>query len=178
MPSLEELAINPDGYEAIGATWQFDLAFYREIGLKLEPLEDPSPNAAMPQLRRAARLMVNGTPKAGDLLKEKHSHVVNLMHHAKDGINFNAVTVDHPAVISWQERNAQREEPDTRNVESFLRRIDWVEVDLIRPRMPKDPSYSEAPFRPVTRPGANNYSSPLEVADQLVQARVAITFDL
>ena len=181
--------IDPTGYTAIDATWQFDLAFYRDIGVDLKPLEDASHEGAMPRMRRAAGLTLRITSsetashdqvrRAERLLGMSHSYVRRLMHEAAIHVDFKAVEADHPAIGAWQERNEHSEKPDTRDVTGLLKNIDRIHIGLVRPKMPAiDPEHAKAKFYPVTKPNTNYYDSPLEVADQLVLARVGVWYDI
>jgi len=179
-----------EGYQAVDATWQFDLQFYREIGLNLNALEDPDYTAAMPRLRRAASLVSETVSRpttdgirerAKTLLLKTHDAVRGLISNALAGVELSSVNAAHPAVVSWQERNAQSEHPSSRAVAEHLGKVDLINLGLMRPVLPElDPDYmvEKYKWRPITLPNANYYYQPETVADQLVYARAGLWFDI
>lgn len=180
--------IDPNGYEAITSFWQFDRKFYEDIGLDLSPLESDSADGLMPMLRRAASLVVAAQEsktvstdqlgRAHEILLDRHSKVGKAMAVAERAVHHASIDVGHPAVVSWQDRNEQAEKSDRRPITELVGRVDWFHIGLVRPHLPEDPEYHRAPFSPVSRPNANFYHSPVEVANQLTLARVGVWFDI
>jgi hypothetical protein len=181
--------IDPNSYGTVDGTWQFDLQFYRDIGLDLSRLEDDTTEALMPRLRRAAGVMLTAMTstlaterqktRAERLLETTHGDVRETIYEIRQNARFDDVNTDHPAVADWQERNSKSENPSHRPLDELLGRINWIHLGLVRPRMPEiDPEYMTQPFRPVTRPNANFYSRPIEVVDQLVHVRAGVWFDI
>jgi hypothetical protein len=190
-----------EGFEAVDGTWQFDLQFYREVGLNLAPLEDPSPDALMPRLRRAATIYsnlgdaatANHVERAEHLLQRVHGEVGEELWRSRAGLNLTEVTPDHPAVVSYVNRTPSYEQRNTEYKRRYigyegslarqmLDHIERIHVGLLRPKMPAvDPRHvldSKATFIPVNNPNSNFYTSPLQVASQLTLARVGVWFDI
>ena len=181
----------PTGFEAVDGTWQFDLDFYREIGLNLAPLEDPTETAAMPRLRRAAELYITAKTdtkkltqdqlhRAKSLLLNAHAAVGQLIGQAARGVHYGDVDAEHPAVIAWLEREAMKaEEVQRAPSDARFDQINRIHTGLVRERMPEiDPDYMKAKFSPIRVPGTNYYSDPTQVANQLTLARVGVWWDI
>lgn len=181
MASAEQ--VESTGYEVLDGLWQFDLKFYCDIGLDLDPLEDPADNAAVPRLRRTAETFVLATEseradqdqlqRAQIHLIRAHNTVKELMAQALAGINYEGVDQNHPAVTAWQERK-DYEADDIR-----FDRLNWIGLTLVRDYMPAIDPYSATPkYYRVSVPFAGPYLSPITVADQLTTARVAALWDI
>lgn len=177
------------GFEAVDGTWQFDLEFYREIGLDLAPLEDPSETAAMPRLRRAAGLFVaaetstkastDQQERARNLLLDAHATVGELIRQARRGVNYDGIDEEHPAVVAWKERAPEAASRQCRPNGPRFNQLDWIRLGLVRERvLDIDPVNSTAKYFPIVIPGTNYYRTPTDVASQLTLARAGVWWDL
>ncbi|MBI2588968.1 hypothetical protein HYW35_02060 [Candidatus Saccharibacteria bacterium] len=172
---------DPMSYAVVADTPRFDLQTYNELGLDLTRLENPDEQALVPRLRMSAlayhvaaqkRAITMELQKA--LVASEHSvrrEIVKAREGFERGIH--GITEDHPAIQGWRERN-----PEMRL--HNIHHLDWgLAVGLVRPVDPqKDPEWMrEKPFTPVTPGGGRPYyTSPLEVADQLIVARIGVFF--
>lgn len=168
--------------EVIDLTRQFDLQFYRDIGLELSPLEDPSSNGPVPCLNRAAQMWVDfsapgaavredNRERAKQLLHAKHSVVRALMERTQEAMTYDGIDADHPAFTSWAQRCS-----DTGLLlpEDHLKTIGDVKLVLVRGVLEAEADTQEPNFVPIGKGKVDYYQSPLDVAPHLANARLAL----
>ena len=177
------MAISPDvvsltGFEPVNCTGIFDVQFYRDNGVNFDDLENPNPAAAMPSLRQAANLMVRtGEDLDPTPLDEAYFRVFDLIHAVGDAVNLRNIGLDHPAVISWQERNAKSDHPDPRRISNLLIMTRYVGIDLVSSNTSTGEG-GEEQFQPIVTDNGNLYYYPRAIANQLASARVGVCWQL
>lgn len=187
-------------FSAVDGCDVFDLQMYRELGLDLTTLEDPSSDAVMPQLRVAATKFVGAQAMADKPIKYKEP-VAQELRKAVGQVEremleanreflsrildagISTVRIEHEAVQAYVERN-----PDISKtaIKRMLKQITRLELVLVRPIDPvTDPQWRQdigmdhfdGPFTWLAKNAASAPFMPEEHAAELTQARIATQTD-
>lgn len=182
--------LSPESFEPVHLLKHFDLQTYRELGLELSRLEDPSSDGLLRRVRIASAnyLTLKDTkrgPEARGALYSAYGRLSDEMKNVEEGYSerYRGTTVEHPAIQAYADRNPSALENASTDSyftsESLLmdatRRSWLISLALIRPNeVPTGDGDEPAPKWRMVEGPAIGITSPLEVADQLVVARIAV----
>lgn len=184
--------VDPVSFAPVHLIPHFDLQTYRELGLDIDRLADPSPEGLIYKLRVAAGYYIvsqqEGSERAkikyGWGLSDAYDRVTSEMRDAEMGYQaaIEDVTVEHPAIQAYAERNpaalgnASTEGYSTSKtlLEDATARRHWLSLALVRPNDAAAVEGEPHPTYRMVEGAAVGITSGQEVAQQLLDARLGV----